>query len=117
MHFAQKQDYRGFFEKEIEYRKLMSYPPFRSLIQIVVSDPDNAKAMRDAEKIAAALKLHSEKMESKSRPHILGPAAAPLEKLRGNFRMQILIKARSAKAPCPISRLPGFPNLPTSPEA
>jgi primosomal protein N' (replication factor Y) (superfamily II helicase) len=102
MHFAQKQDYRGFFEKEIEYRKLMGYPPFRSLIQIVVSDPDNSKAMRNAEKIAAALKLHSEKMASKSRPHILGPAAAPLEKLRGNFRMQILIKARSGDDSMPV---------------
>ena len=50
MHFAQKQDYRGFFEKEIEYRKLMGYPPFRSLIQIVVSDPDDSKAMRECGK-------------------------------------------------------------------
>jgi primosomal protein N' (replication factor Y) len=102
MHFAQKQDYRGFFEKEIEFRKLMGYPPFRNLIQIVVSDPDNSKAMRNAEKIAATLKLHSEKMEAKSKPHILGPAAAPLEKLRGNFRMQILIKARSGNDSLPI---------------
>ena len=81
---------------------MMSYPPFRSLIQIVVSDPDNAKAMRDAERITAALKVHSEKMESKSRPHILGPAAAPLEKLRGNFRMQILIKARTGDDSMPV---------------
>ena len=102
MHFAQKQDYRGFFEKEIEYRKLMGYPPFRSLIQIVVSDPDDSKAMRNAEKIAGALKAHSEKIEAKSRPHILGPAAAPLEKLRGNYRMQILIKVRSGEDIIPV---------------
>ena len=97
LHFAQKQDYGGFFEKEIEYRKLMGYPPFRSLIQIVVSDPDHPKALRDAEKIAGALKMRFEEIEAKSRPHILGPAAAPLEKLRGNFRMQILIKVRSGE--------------------
>ena len=102
MHFAQKQDYRGFFEKEIEYRKLMGYPPFCSLIQIVVSDPDNSKAMRNAERIVGALKLRSEKMDSKSRPHILGPAAAPLEKLRGNYRIQILIKARSGDDSMPV---------------
>ena len=95
LHFAQKQDYRGFFEKEVEYRKLMGYPPFRSLIQIVVSDPDDAKAMRNAERIVGALKLQLEKAGSTPRPHVLGPAAAPLEKLRGNYRMQILIKARS----------------------
>jgi primosomal protein N' (replication factor Y) len=93
LHFAQKQDYQGFFEKEIEYRRLMGYPPFRNLIQIVVSDPDNSKAMRNADKIAAVLKSHFGKM--KSAPHLLGPAAAPLEKLRGSYRMQILIKVHS----------------------
>jgi primosomal protein N' (replication factor Y) (superfamily II helicase) len=94
LHFAQKQDYQGFHEKEIEFRKLMGYPPFRRLIQIVISDPDAAKASRNADKIAGALKAQFDKMESGSRPHILGPAAAPLEKLRGNYRMQILIKIR-----------------------
>jgi primosomal protein N' (replication factor Y) len=94
LHFAQKQDYQGFHEKEIEFRKLMGYPPFRRLIQIVISDPDAARASRNADKIAGALKAQFDKMESGSRPHILGPAAAPLEKLRGNYRMQILIKIR-----------------------
>lgn len=97
MHFAQKQDYRGFFDKEIEYRKLMGYPPFCNLIQIVVNDPDSARAGRDAERIAGALKAHFVKIEARSRPHILGPATAPLEKLRGSFRMQILIKARAGE--------------------
>jgi primosomal protein N' (replication factor Y) len=92
LHFAQRQDYQGFHDKEIEFRKLMGYPPFRRLIQIVISDPDSARASRDADKIADALKARFEKMESGSRPHILGPASAPLEKLRGNYRMQILIK-------------------------
>jgi primosomal protein N' (replication factor Y) len=92
LHFAQKQDYAGFHDKEIEFRKLMGYPPFRRLVQIVISDRDAAKASSNADKIAAALKAQFEKMKSESRPHILGPAAAPLEKLRGNYRMQILIK-------------------------
>ncbi|MBN1569601.1 MAG: primosomal protein N' [Acidobacteria bacterium] len=94
LHFAQKQDYGGFHDKEIEFRKLMAYPPFRRLIQIVISDPDSAKASRDAERIAGALKAQFDRMEPASRPHILGPAAAPLEKLRGNYRMQILLKIR-----------------------
>lgn len=97
LHFAQKQDYGGFFEKEIEYRKLMGYPPFRSLIQIVVSDADDDRALRNAEKIAGALKTYFEKIETKAKPHILGPAAAPLEKLRGSYRMQILIKVSSGE--------------------
>ena len=92
LHFAQRQEYEGFYEKEIEFRKLMGYPPFRQLIQIVISDPDQAKASRNAEKIAGALKAHFGQIKSDAKPHLLGPAAAPLEKLRGNYRMQILIK-------------------------
>jgi primosomal protein N' (replication factor Y) len=92
LHFSQQQDYRGFYEREIEFRKLMGYPPFRGLIQILVSDPYHAKALLTAEKIAEVLRSHAAKTEGSARPHILGPAAAPIEKLRGNFRMQVLVK-------------------------
>ncbi len=94
LHFAQRQDYQGFHDKEIEFRKLMGYPPFRRLIQIVVSDADSARASRDAGRIADALKAQFGRMDPGLRPHILGPAGAPLEKLRGNYRMQILLKIR-----------------------
>jgi primosomal protein N' (replication factor Y) (superfamily II helicase) len=95
LHYAQKQDYFGFYQKEIDFRKLMGYPPFRNLIQIMVSDPDAAKAMRTADTIAGMLKLHIAGQEAGSRPHVLGPAAAPMEKLRGNYRVQILVKSHS----------------------
>jgi primosomal protein N' (replication factor Y) (superfamily II helicase) len=92
LQFAQKQDYPGFYEQEINFRKTMGYPPFRNLIQILISDPDEAKALSAADKIAGVLKKHALRMDSLSRPHVLGPAAAPLEKLRGNYRMQVLVK-------------------------
>jgi primosomal protein N' (replication factor Y) len=90
--FAQEQNYQGFYEQEIEFRKLMGYPPFRRLIQILISDPDRDKALRTAEKIAGALRQCAAKTEGHWKPHILGPAAAPLGKLRGQYRIQILIK-------------------------
>jgi primosomal protein N' (replication factor Y) (superfamily II helicase) len=92
LQYAQRQDYQGFYNREIEFRKLMGYPPFRGLIQILVADPDHAKASGTAERIAGALKLHAAKIEGQFRPHVLGPAAAPLEKLRGSYRMQVLVK-------------------------
>jgi primosomal protein N' (replication factor Y) (superfamily II helicase) len=95
LHYAQKQDYLGFYEKEIDFRKLMGYPPFRNLIQILVSDPDAAKAMRTATAIAETLKLQSARIPSDARPHVLGPAPAPMEKLRGSYRVQILVKSHS----------------------
>jgi primosomal protein N' (replication factor Y) len=95
LQFARKQDYVGFYDQEIEFRKTMGYPPYRDLIQILVSDPDFSKATQTAERIAAALKLRSAQMAGELRPHVLGPAAAPIEKLRGNYRVQILLKNRS----------------------
>ena len=45
------------------------------------------------EKIAGALKAQFGKINSNAKPHLLGPAAAPLEKLRGQYRYQVLLKA------------------------
>jgi len=92
LRYAGQQDYAGFYRHEIEFRKLLGYPPFRNLIQILVSDSDQAKAFRIGEKVASALKLSKAKMESAPNLQILGPAAAPLEKLRGKYRVQVLIK-------------------------
>jgi primosomal protein N' (replication factor Y) (superfamily II helicase) len=104
LHYAQKQDYLGFYQKEIDFRKMMGYPPFRNLIQILVSDPDAAKAMRTAEQIADALKLHIAALDPGSRPHVLGPAAAPMEKLRGSYRVQLLVKSHSGTNAVPLLR-------------
>jgi len=92
LRFARNQDYRGFWEREVEFRKLMGYPPFVNLVQILVSHPDATKAHRIGEKVAAALKSHGNRLSPDSRPHILGPAAAPFEKIRGSYRVQVLIK-------------------------
>ncbi len=93
LQYARRQDYDGFFRREIEYRKLMSYPPARALVQILITDADLVKAMRAGEKIAAALKTSSAGKPGESRPYVLGPASAPLEKLKGRYRVQLLIKS------------------------
>ncbi len=91
--YSQGQDYEGFYQKEIDFRKLMGYPPFRNLVQILVEDKDSARASRIAGRIADVLKNQVRRETSGPRPVILGPASAPIEKLRGNYRMQILIKS------------------------
>ncbi len=93
LRFSQKQDYVSFYKKEIEFRRLMGYPPFRNLMQILVEDPDAQKAIRIAEKIAEAFKLRVRSKTTPTRPVVLGPASAPLERLRGNYRMQIILKS------------------------
>jgi primosomal protein N' (replication factor Y) len=89
---ARKQDYGGFYSREIEFRKLLGYPPFTRLIQILVSEKSPEKGARIAEKVASAIRLQRKKPEFRSDIQVLGPAPAPLEKLRGLYRFQILIK-------------------------
>ena len=93
LQFARRQDYAGFYAQEIEFRKLMGYPPFQNLTQILISDADEGRAMRAAEAIAATLKQRAEREPGERKPRVLGPAAAPIEKLRGQYRIQILLKS------------------------
>ena len=102
--YAQKQDFLGFYHQEIKFRKLMGYPPFHNLIQILISDVDASKASNTAELIAAALKRQIAKAGKTPKPHVLGPAAAPLEKLRGQYRNQVLVKAPSGSNAIPLLR-------------
>jgi primosomal protein N' (replication factor Y) len=93
LQFARRQDYPGFYRQEIDFRRLMGYPPFQNLIQILVSDSDASRALHTAEQIAAALKLRISRADCIDKPRVLGPATAPLERLRGQYRMQILVKS------------------------
>ena len=91
--FAREQDYLGFFQHEIEFRKLLGYPPYTRLIQIVIADGDSARAVTLGQRIASALRSHSRRDGLDRMVRILGPAPAPLEKLRGKYRYQILLKS------------------------
>lgn len=96
LRFAKTQDYRGFFEKEIQYRKWMTYPPFTRLIQILTTESSAEKGLRLADKVAREIKETSRRKGWEHRVRVLGPAAAPLEKLKGRYRFQILLKAVEA---------------------
>jgi primosomal protein N' (replication factor Y) (superfamily II helicase) len=88
---AKTHDYVTFFDREIEFRRQLGYPPFREMVQILISDADPDKAFRTGRKIAEVLKACREESGTPDL-RILGPAAAPLEKLRGKYRIQLLVK-------------------------
>jgi len=89
-------DYAGFCAEELQYRQEIGYPPFMHLASIVLSGVTGdavaqwATAIRDA---AAQIKR-----ESGLRVEILGPVPAPLAKVRGRHRWQILLKAEQRGA-------------------
>ncbi len=83
-------NYEGFYEKEIRFRKMMYYPPFSSMANILVRERHvggAAKLINAFGKILRA--VAGEQMR------ILGPTLSPLAKLKGEHRFQLMIKAKS----------------------
>lgn len=86
--FVKKQDYRGFFEREIALRKMMFYPPFARLVRIVIRGKDEAKVSKHAATVGTFL-------NAQNNPEIvqlLGPSPAPFTKMGGNYRYHIILK-------------------------
>jgi len=90
---ARDQNYRAFFEKEIAFRKTMRYPPLVSMINTIVRSRTFGGAMDDAGDLVQRLRTHADQAGLR----ILGPAPAPLGKLRGEYRTQVLIKGTNRR--------------------
>jgi primosomal protein N' (replication factor Y) len=88
---ALEHDFDGFCTEELEFRQELGYPPFGHLAALLFSGTAEG-ATRDAAAQAARL-LTQLKARLSLRVEILGPAQAPLYRLRGRFRHQILVKA------------------------
>jgi primosomal protein N' (replication factor Y) len=90
LRYAQAQDYEGFYQQEIQFRQGYQYPPFTTLILALVRHRQAEKASAMAEEFARHLRAAA---PNTSQMRILGPAPAPLTRLRGEFRRHIIIKS------------------------
>lgn len=94
--FSTTHNYEDFYENEIVQRKRLNYPPFCDIICIIVSGEDEKAVSERINSFAARLK---ELCGSESGiMQTVGPAAAPIAKIRGVYRYRLLIKCRSARA-------------------
>jgi primosomal protein N' (replication factor Y) len=85
------QDYTGFYQEEIRYRKNLSYPPFVALASLLI----HGEQLGRTQSIAAELRAALDEANADRACRVLGPAPAPLARLRGEHRIQILLKARN----------------------
>jgi primosomal protein N' (replication factor Y) len=90
---ATAQDYRGFYDEEIRHRRNHGYPPFVALALLLVRHKDATRAMSVAQQIRTSLN----EANGDHSCRILGPAPAPFARLRGEYRLQLLVKSRSRK--------------------
>ena len=84
--FACRQAYGPFFEAEMHFRRSMRYPPVVAMVSAVVRGGRLAEAMRSATALARDLRAVPRSFE------VLGPAPAPISRLRGEHRVQIFLK-------------------------
>ncbi len=89
--YAAAQDYNGFYEKELQFRRAMRYPPFAALANVLVRHEKQEQALRMSAEIGDLMTPAPEGIK------VLGPAEAPVQRLHNEFRYQLLIKAANRK--------------------
>ncbi len=86
---AAKQDYDAFYARESEFRRNLWYPPFTSIALLLIRSPK----LQDALEMSLDLGRHLQPAPAGLR--LLGPASAPMAKLRTEYRFQIVAKSES----------------------
>lgn len=90
--FAAQHDYEGFYEKEVRYRGWMRYPPFSALANVLVRSDKLEQALRWSGVLGRWFEANATK-----GLRVLGPAAAPIVRLKRDYRYHFVLKADSRK--------------------
>jgi len=86
---ACQQDYESFFQEEIRFRQALRYPPIVALVNVIVRGPTFRAALDEATDLAERIR----EIARQSRElRILGPAPAPIGRIKGEHRVQFFIK-------------------------
>ena len=100
---AEKQDFFQFYEREIQFRESLSYPPYSKMVQVKISGKDR----QGVKTYAAGVGEFITRYIMANQPHfdsvgILGPIEAPIPKMADHYRWQILLKCPNQR---PLHRL------------
>ncbi|MGA8066038.1 MAG: primosomal protein N', partial [Terriglobales bacterium] len=88
--FAARHDFAGFYDKELQFRAWMHYPPYSAIANVLIR----------SEKLDEALTWSGElgRWFEKTRHEgirVLGPAAAPITRLKRDYRYHFILKSPS----------------------
>jgi primosomal protein N' (replication factor Y) len=88
---AASHDYQAFYEKELNFRRMMHYPPFTAMANLVVRSEKQEEALLLSAELGRLLTPVPESIK------VMGPGEAPVPRLKNEFRYQMLIKSASRK--------------------
>jgi primosomal protein N' (replication factor Y) len=91
---ALRGDDEGFAHEELHFRRVFHYPPYTRMVQILVRDKNRDRANENILKLAKELAEHP----LSRGVRLAGPAPAPLERLRGEWRFQLLARSADGRA-------------------
>jgi primosomal protein N' (replication factor Y) len=90
---ASRHDYAGFYRQEIAFRRETGYPPFSRLIRLIYVHHNPTRCQTEAERMARVLSERIKRL-GLSNLGLIGPAPAFLERLRGQYRWQIIVRGQ-----------------------
>ncbi|MBN1663768.1 MAG: primosomal protein N' [Deltaproteobacteria bacterium] len=92
---AKLNDYEGFYKEELLLRKGLSYPPLSRFVNLQLSSADKERGLAGIARIGKAAREMIANEGMKGTVEILGPAEAPIARIKGMHRWQLLIKGRN----------------------
>ncbi|MGA3084101.1 MAG: primosomal protein N' [Thermodesulfobacteriota bacterium] len=88
-------DYLGFYNQEIRFRRALKYPPFSRLINCLFQGNQETAVAQVAEKAGGYLRKEIQKNKWAASLELLGPVPAPISKIKGRYRWQMLLKGEN----------------------
>jgi primosomal protein N' (replication factor Y) (superfamily II helicase) len=95
---ARDQDYERFIRRELRLRQELGWPPFSRMALVRIEGAEAAAVAAMAERVATALRGQVNKGVKGDAMRVLGPAPAPIERLRGRYRWQVVVRSTEAAA-------------------
>jgi len=90
---AKDQDYARFMRRELQLRRDLMYPPFARLAMVRIEGAEPHLVRRTAEAVAKSLARDA----TPEGIRVLGPAPAPIERIKQRYRWQVMVKSRELK--------------------
>ncbi len=102
---ARHHDYSGFYEEERAIRQELGYPPFGRLVCFRISGTNERRVEECARELGTLARACAGDGKNQCRIDILGPAEAPIAKIKGRYRRQMLLKADDIKTLHRVTRM------------